>query len=79
MAAGPSPFPAAEKDQNAAAAPDAIKVNALAWSVPTAPAEAEKKVNGDFVLRPKLMNSHFSTAKNTANFRSVNLVRMIVL
>jgi len=28
MAAGPSPFPAAEKDQNAAAAPDAFKVSA---------------------------------------------------
>jgi len=27
MAAGPSPFPAAEKDQNAAAAPDAMKVS----------------------------------------------------
>jgi hypothetical protein len=25
--------------------------------VPAAPAEAEKKVNGDFVLWPKLMNS----------------------
>ena len=48
-------FPAAEKKQNAAAAPDAIKVNALAMTVPTAPAEAEKKVNGDFVLRPKLI------------------------
>ncbi len=37
-------FPAAEKKQNAAAAPDAVKVNARAWSVPTAPAEAEKKL-----------------------------------
>ncbi len=46
-----------QKRINAAAAPDAIKVNALAWTVPTAPAEAEKKVNGDFVLRPKLINS----------------------
>ncbi len=53
-------FPAAEKKQNAAAAPDAIKVNALAWSVPTAPAEAEKNVNGDFVLRPKHMNDPVS-------------------
>jgi hypothetical protein len=43
-------FPAAEKKQKAAAAPDAIKVSAKAWSVHTAPAEAEKKVNGDFVL-----------------------------
>jgi hypothetical protein len=33
-----------QKRINAAAAPDAIKVNALAWSVPTAPAEAEKKL-----------------------------------
>jgi hypothetical protein len=52
---------AAEKKQNAAAAPDAIKVNALAWPVPTAPVPlkigTEKNVNGDFVLRPKLMNS----------------------
>jgi len=37
-------FPAAEKKQNAAAAPDAIQVNALAWSVPAAPAEAEEKL-----------------------------------
>ncbi len=46
---------------NAAAAPDAIQVNALAWSVPTAPVPmeigTEKNGNGDFVLRPKLMNS----------------------
>ena len=33
-----------QKRINAAAAPDAIKVNAKAWSVPTAPAEAEKKL-----------------------------------
>ncbi len=33
-----------QKRINAAAAPDAIKVNALAWPVPTAPAEAEKKL-----------------------------------
>jgi len=32
-----------QKRINAAAAPDAIKVNALAWTVPTAPAEAEEK------------------------------------
>jgi hypothetical protein len=31
-----------QKRINAAAAPDAIKANALAWTVPTAPAEAEK-------------------------------------
>jgi hypothetical protein len=35
-------FPSAEKKQNAAAAPDAINVNALAWTMPAAPAEAEK-------------------------------------
>ena len=49
-----------QKRINAAAAPDAIKVNGQAWTVPTAPAEAEKNVNGDFVLRPKLMNSPVS-------------------
>ena len=37
-------FPAAEKKQNAAAAPDAINGNTWAWLVPTAPAEAEKKL-----------------------------------
>jgi hypothetical protein len=31
------------------AAPDAIKVNALTWTMRTAPAEAEKIVNGDAV------------------------------
>ena len=31
-----------QKRINAAAAPDAIKVNGLALTVPTAPAEAEK-------------------------------------
>ena len=36
-------FPSAEKKQNAAAAPDAIKVSGLALTVPAAPAEAEKK------------------------------------
>ena len=35
-------FPSAEKKQNAAAAPGAINVNALAWTMPAAPAEAEK-------------------------------------
>ena len=35
-------FPAAEKKQNAAAAPDAIQVSAMAWPLRTAPAEAEK-------------------------------------
>ncbi|HEY1060816.1 MAG TPA: hypothetical protein VGE44_03990 [Daejeonella sp.] len=58
---------------NAAAAPDAIKVIALAWSVPTAPAEAEKNVNGDFVLRPKLMNDPVTIGKNTAGFKSVKI------
>jgi len=66
-------FPSAEKKQKAAAAPDAIKVNAMAWSVPTAPAEAEKKVNGDFVLRPKLMNSPDFIGKNIAVLKFVKL------
>jgi hypothetical protein len=46
-------FPAAEKKQNAAAAPDAMEVSTGALTVHPAPAEAEKKVNGDFVLRLK--------------------------
>ena len=62
-----------QKRINAAAAPDAIQVNALAWSVPTAPAEAEKNVNGDFVLRPKPMNSPVIIGKNIADFKEVNL------
>jgi len=63
-----------QKRINAAAAPDAIKVITLARSVPTAPAEAEKNVNGDSVLRPKLMNSPVSIGKNTAGFNSVKEV-----
>jgi len=39
--------------------------------VPTAPAEAEKNVNGDFVLGPKLMNNPVSIGKTTADFKSV--------
>ncbi len=62
-----------QKRINAAAAPDAIKVNAWAWSVPAAPAEAEKNVNGDFVLRPNLMNSPGSICKNRADFKSVKV------
>ncbi len=65
-------FPSAEKKQKAAAAPDAIEVSALAWTVPTAPAEAEKKVNGDFVLWPKLMNNPVLIGKNIADFKAVN-------
>ena len=42
IAAGPSPFPAAEKDQNAAAAPDALKVSAQALTIVAAPANAEE-------------------------------------
>ena len=45
MAAGPSPFPAAEKDQNAAAAPDALKGPAQAWLVVAAPANAEESLS----------------------------------
>ena len=44
MAAGPSPFPAAEKDQNAAAAPDALKGSAWAWLLAAAPANAEERL-----------------------------------
>ena len=44
MAAGPSPFPAAEKDQNAAAAPDALKVSAQAQTIlPHHPPWAEEE------------------------------------
>jgi len=64
-------FPAAEKKQNAAAAPDAIKVNTKAWSVRTAPAEAEKKVNGDLMLRPKLMNIPACLGTNIAILMTV--------
>ena len=44
MAAGPSPFPAAEKDQKAAAAPDALKVSAQAQTIVAAPANAEESL-----------------------------------
>ena len=40
IAAGPSPFPSAEKDQNAAAAPDATKVSGSANCVRAAPVNA---------------------------------------
>jgi len=56
---------------NAAAAPDAIKVNAKAWLVRAAPAEAEKKVNGDLVRRPKLITSPVLIALNIAEFMTV--------
>ena len=45
----------------------ATKVNALAWTVPTAPVPmeigTEKTSTGDFVLRPKLMNSPVTLGK----------------
>ena len=63
-----------QKRINAAAAPDAVEVSAMAQSVPTAPAEAEKNVNGDFVLRPKLMNNSASIGTNTAGFKAVRAV-----
>ena len=44
MAAGPSPVPAAEKDQNAAAAPDALKGSAQAQTIVAAPANAEESL-----------------------------------
>ena len=71
-------FPAAEKKQNAAAAPDAIKVIAMAWPVPAAPAEAEKKVNGDFVLRPKLITNPLIIGKYSAAPKSVNMVKLTI-
>jgi len=40
---GPSPFPAAEKDQNAAAAPAAMKGSARAKTVIAAPVNAEER------------------------------------
>ena len=46
----------------------------MAWPVPAAPAEAEKKVNGDFVLRPKLMNNPVSIGQISAGFMSVKKV-----
>ncbi len=71
-------FPAAEKKQNAAAAPDAIKVSGLALTVPAAPAEAEKKVNGDFVLRPKLITNPLIIGKYSAAPKSVNMVKLTI-
>ena len=53
---------------------NAIKVNGLAWSVRTAPAEAEKNVNGDFVLRQNLMNSPVIIGLNIAGFKAVKEV-----
>jgi hypothetical protein len=78
MAAGPSPFPAAEKDQNAAAASAASKGRIKALPVITAPAKAEKKVNGDFVRRPKLMNSSVIIGRNIAVLRLVNFLELII-
>ena len=43
-------FPAAEKKQKAAAAPDAIEVSAGALTVHPAPAEAEKRLTGILCL-----------------------------
>jgi hypothetical protein len=45
--------------------------------VHTAPAEAEKTVNGDFVLRPKLMNSPVALGENSADFMSVKVLKLI--
>ena len=50
-----------QKRINAAAASAASKLSIKAWLGSTAPAKAEKTVNGDFVLRPKLMNSPGTT------------------
>jgi len=43
MPAGASPFPVAEKDQNATAASDAMKGSGLANGVRAAPAKAEER------------------------------------
>jgi hypothetical protein len=43
----------------------------------TAPAEAEKNVNGDFVLWLKLMNSPEIIGKNTAVFKSVKVLKLM--
>ena len=53
--------------------PDAAKVSAKALSVPAAPTEAEKNVNGDFVLWPKLMNNPPIIGINTAGLKSVKI------
>lgn len=74
-----NPFGRAEKKQNAAAAPDAIQVSAMALSVPAAPAEAEKNVNGDFVLWPKLMNNPVSLGKNTAGFMAPKIIKTDII
>ena len=41
--------------------------------MPAAPAEAEKNVNGDFVLWPKLMNNPPIIGINTAGLKSVKI------
>ena len=41
--------------------------------MPTAPAEAEKTVNGDFVRRPKLINNPVIIGINTAGLKSVKI------
>jgi hypothetical protein len=52
-----------QKRINAAAASAASKVSIKAWLVSTAPAKAEKNVNGDFVPGPKLINSSVRIGK----------------
>jgi hypothetical protein len=42
---GPSSFPVAEKNQNATAAPDAMKGSGLANEVRAAPAKAEERLS----------------------------------
>ncbi len=63
-----------EKRINAAAASAASKVSIKAWLVTTAPAKAEKNVNGDLVLRPNLMNNPVILGKNSAGFKAVKKV-----
>ncbi len=51
MAAGwPSSFALGQKNQNPTAASAAMEVTTVARTVVAAPAEAEKKVNGDSVV-----------------------------
>jgi hypothetical protein len=47
---GPCSFALGQKNQNPTAASAASEVTARAWLVQPAPAEAEKKVNGDSVV-----------------------------
>ncbi len=64
-----------QKRINAAAAPDAANlVLRLCLCLPHHPPWAEEKnVNGDFVLRPKLMNNPVCIGINTAGLKSLKI------